>query len=106
MLLTALGIVVGGNLGINLNAQKIKSIDSSPIYLELSEKVKSGELEVDKELGLILVQGMREAHVDAGNYLESIFEIFVYVGLFMTVLVSVLAIVTLRLYSKVSIYGT
>lgn len=104
--MTALGIIVGGNIGISINTQKIENIDNNPIYVELSEKVKSGELEVNKELGLILVQGMQEAHVDAGNYLESIFNIFIYIGMFLIVLILTLAFVTWRLYTKSSLKST
>lgn len=102
LLLMAVGIVVGGNIGIKLNTQKIENIDSNPIYVELHEKVKSGELEVDKELGFTLVQGMRDAHVDAGKYLESIFGIFISVGIFMLFLTSILAFTTWRFYKRCS----
>ncbi|MGJ8694659.1 MAG: hypothetical protein ACSHW0_19550 [Thalassotalea sp.] len=103
---TALGIIVGGNVGININTQKIENMDNNPVYVELSEKVKSGELEVNKELGLILVQGMRDAHVDAGNYLESIFDIFIYIGMFLIFIILILAFVTWRLYTKSSVKST
>ena len=100
LFLVAIGIVVSGNVGININNQKIENIDNNPIYVELLEKVKSGELEVNQELGLNLVQGMRDAHVDAGNYLVSIFNIFIYIGEFLLILVSTLAFIAWRLYSK------
>lgn len=106
MFLTALGIIVGGNVGIEINKQKIENMDNNPVYVELSEKVKSGELEVNEELGLILVEGMREAHVDAGNYLESIFKVFIYVGLFLSFLIVMLAFVTWHLYKKSSVEST
>jgi hypothetical protein len=106
LFLTALGIIVGGNVGINFNSQKIENIDNNPIFVELSEKVKSGELEVNKDLGLNLIQGMRDAHVDAGNYLESIFDIFIYVGVFLIFLIIILAFVTWRLYNKNSVKST
>lgn len=98
--LVAIGIVVGGNVGIKINSQKIENIDNNPIYVELLEKVKSGELEVNQELGLNLVQGMKDAHVNAGNYLEGIFSIFIYIGIFLLFLVSILALVAWRLYSN------
>ncbi|GGI83838.1 hypothetical protein [Shewanella gelidii] len=101
--MTAIGIVIGGNVGIKINIQKIENMDNNPIYIELSEKVESGELEVNKNLGLILIQGMREAHVDAGSYLDSIFKIFIYVGIFLIFLVLTLAFVTWRLFTKVSV---
>ena len=100
LFLVAIGIVVSGNVGININNQKIENIDNNPIYVELLEKVKSGELEVNQELGLNLVQGMRDAHVDAGNYLVSIFNIFIYIVVFLLILVSTLAFIAWRLYSK------
>ena len=106
LFLTALGIIVGGNIGIKINKQKIENMDNNPVYVELSEKVKSGELEVNEELGLILVEGMREAHVDAGNYLESIFKVFIYVGLFLSFLIVMLAFVTWHLYKKSSVEST
>ena len=103
LFLTATGIVVGGYLGIKLNEQKIEDIDNNPIYVELSEKVKSGELLVDEGLGLILVRGMKDAHVDAGYYLVSIFDIFIYIGFFLIFLISILAIVTFRLYTRLGL---
>lgn len=106
LFLVAIGIVVGGNVGISINSQKVENIDNNPIYAELLEKVKSGELKVNQELGLNLVQGMRDAHVDAGNYLVSIFNIFIYIGIFLLILVSTLALVTWRLYSKGVAYRT
>ncbi|MUH72021.1 hypothetical protein [Psychrosphaera haliotis] len=106
LFLTALGIIIGGNVGMEINKQKIDNIDNNPIYVELSEKVKSGELEVNEELGLILVEGIREAHIDAGNYLDSIFEVFIYVGLFLSFLIVMLAFVTWHLYKKRSAKST
>jgi hypothetical protein len=106
LLLTSIGIVVGGKIGIELNGQKIQNIDSNPIYIELNEKVKSGELKVDEELGLILVQGMRDAHVDVGNYLISIFDIFIYVGCFLILLVVLLVFVTWRLYGQLAMVSS
>jgi hypothetical protein len=101
-----LGVIVGGYVGIEINKQKIENMDNNPIYVELSEKVKSGELEVNEELGLILVEGMREAHVDAGNYLESIFEIFIYVGVLLIFLIVMLIFVTWHLYKKNNVKST
>jgi hypothetical protein len=106
LFLTAVGIVVGGNIAININNQKIENIDNNPIYVELLEKVKSGELEVNKELGLNLVQGMRDAHVDSSNYLESIFDIFIYVGAFLIFLILTLSFVTWSLFNKYSVKST
>jgi hypothetical protein len=106
LLLTSIGIVVGGLIGIGLDKEKIQNIDANPIYVELTEKVKSGELEVDEGLGLFLVEAVRDAHVDAGNYLVSVFDIFIYVGIFLILLVILLAVVNWRLYRKLAKTGS
>ena len=87
-------------MGIKLDEQKIKNIDSNPIYVELAEKVNSGELEVNRELGILLVQSMKDAHIDAGIYLKDIFNIFIYVGLFLVAIASSLAFVTWKSYKN------
>jgi hypothetical protein len=88
--ITAISIIVGGKAGLILNEKKIENIDNNPIYVELSQKVKSGELELNKEVGLSLIQGMRDAHFNAGLLLDSFFEILIYIGVFLTLIVSLL----------------
>ncbi|MDO6477928.1 hypothetical protein Q4520_21125 [Alteromonas sp. 1_MG-2023] len=83
VLMASMLLVGAGTLGLYISESKLENLKQNDILLELRDKVSSGELEVDEGLGLVLVQGIEDAHVDAANLLDDVFIVGICIGLFL-----------------------
>ena len=81
--ISSLLLVGAGLLGLSLNESKLENLKQNEILLELREKISSGQLEVDEGLGLILVQGIEDAHIDAANFIDNVYAFGIGIGLFL-----------------------
>ncbi|WP_100658787.1 hypothetical protein [Alteromonas flava] len=94
VLMASMLLVGAGALGLYLNESKLENLKQNEILLELRDKVSSGELEVGEGLGLVLVQGIEDAHVDAANFLNDVFIVGICIGLFLMLISIIFSLTT------------
>ncbi|WP_133406521.1 hypothetical protein [Parashewanella tropica] len=89
VVLFSLLLIGSGIVGLKLNELKVSNVKNNEILLELASKLKSGELQIDNKLGLVLIDSINEAHVDAAAYVGAIYKIYIGIGglLFVTAMI-------------------
>ena len=75
-----MSIVGAGYLGIHLNNEKLDALERNEIYLELVEKLESGEIKAENDLALLFVKGNKDIEQDTTLFVTDIYKILIIVG--------------------------
>jgi hypothetical protein len=81
LVLLCIVAIAASSYGIKLNESKLSELENNPIFLELVEKLESGEIEAKNDLALMFVKNNVEIQVTTTHWVTNIHEVKIFLGL-------------------------